>query len=78
VRRRLLLAACVLALAAACGGDSQPIAEPTTSGDATTSVPETTSTEPEPPAEQATTEPAPPAPEARPGVPTSSPDTTTG
>ena len=69
MRRRLLLAACLPALAAACGGESQPVAEPTTSGEATTSVPETTTTAPEPPDEQATTEPAPPAPEAPPGVP---------
>jgi len=77
VRRHLLLAA-VLALlgTSACGGGSEPAAEPATSTVATTETqPETTTAEPEPTTteaattEETTTGAEPPAPKAPPGVP---------
>jgi Cytochrome P460 len=70
VRRRLLLAACLPLLAAACGGDPEPAAEPAPSTEAATPAPETTTAEPEPTTEEeTTTDAAPPAPEAPTGIP---------
>jgi Cytochrome P460 len=72
VKRQLLLApALVLLGAAACGGGSEPVAEPATSTAASTQTqPEATTAEPEPTTEEeATTEAEPPAPQAPPGVP---------
>lgn len=76
--RRLLLSAAALALlsASACGGDSEPAAEPATStAVATAPEPESTTSEPEPTTEETTTEAEtttgaePPTPQAPPGVP---------
>ncbi len=78
VRRPLLLASSFLVLGvSACGGDSEPAAEPaaTETVPATTAEPEETTTEAEatteaePTTEETTTEAAPPVPEAPPGVP---------
>jgi Cytochrome P460 len=68
VERRLLLAFLVVLLAA-CGGGSDPAAEPTSPEPAPTAPPETATTEPEPTTAETTTETAPPPPEAPPGVP---------
>jgi Cytochrome P460 len=75
--RRLLLLAAALALlsASACGGDSEPAAEPATStAVATAPEPESTTSEPEPTTDETTTaetttEAEPPTPQAPPGVP---------
>ena len=66
VRRRLLLAASFLLVAAsACGGESEPVADPATSEEAPA-----TTTEAEPTTGETTTEAEPPpAPKAPPGVP---------
>ena len=70
VRRRLVLASFLVVMLSACGGGSDPVAEPTSPEPAPTTPPEPATTEPGPTTrEEATTEAAPPSPEAPPGVP---------
>jgi Cytochrome P460 len=70
VGRRLVLASFLVVMLTACGGGSDPVAEPTSPEPAPTAPPEPATTEPDPTTqEETTTEAAPPPPEAPPGVP---------